>query len=393
MLFKKRPSWIPQALWLRLMRARDRRKILRRQAVRFLKNPKLAKLYSDYRKSIANADWTRVKEKALALAKLSVETRDHRTMIEMIAALERVGCYAESANLWFEAMKGKQKALAKEWRGEDLTGKTVLINFNQSDTHGLGVGYRCAHVVGELIARSRRTMILLEPRQAPTFQRTFPELEIFTSATDVPEAEVDFVALPDFLTVEFDFKGAHERHRFQPLLPDPLKTTELREKYRSKSNHRKPVIGISWYSSHHGKDLPSLAEWRDFIARTDAIFVSLQYGNIERDLDVLGRDRVIADESVDQLVNMDYFCSQVAAVDGVITIISTLTNVGVALAVPTVVLRDDWFRRNLPVLSDRIPWFPTLRAAGKDGRPWQSVLCMAFDSLKEMMLQHPKPRH
>lgn len=388
MLFKKRPSWISQVAWLKIMRRRDRRKMLRRQLIRFFKSPKLARSYSEYRRAVSVADWRRVKEKVLLLTKLAVQARDPRTIVDMVAALERVGCYRESADLWFSHVAERTVTLPNEWRGEDVSGKTLLINLN-AGSHGLGVGYRCAHIVGELLGRARRTIAILEPRQVPTFQRTFPSLEIVTSATDVPNGRADFVALPDYLMMEFDIKPAREARPFHPLLPDPIKTAELRKKYRARSDGR-PLIGISWYSSHHGKDLPSLAEWRDFIARSNATFVSLQYGNIAHDLDVLGRDRIIVDESVNQLVNMDDFCSQVAALDGVITIISTLTNVGAALGVPTVVLRDDWFRRNLPVLDDRMPWFPTLRAAGRDRRAWQPVFDDAFRMLDELVRAHPK---
>jgi len=45
------------------------------------------------------------------------------------------------------------------------------------------------------------------------------------------------------------------------------------------------------------------------------------------------------------------------------------------------VVRDDWFRRQWSVLSDRVPWYPSLRVIGKDGRAWRSVLEDARDVL------------
>ena len=391
MLFKKRPSWISQDTWLRVMRQRDRRKIWRRQAVRFFKSPRLAFAYAHYRKAIAAADWGDVKRHALTLAELAVKTKDRQTAGEMINALERVGCYEEASRLWLSTA-GQTKARPNEWRGEDLSGKILFINLNRG-SHGLGVGYRCAHIVAELIGCARRTMALLEPRQVPTFRRTFPGLEIFTSPDAVPVEEVDFVALPEYLMMEFDVARAPSSCRFQPLLADPAKTVQLRNKYLAKSGgNRRPLIGLSWYSGHHGKDLPPLSEWHDFVARTDATFVSLQYGNVVNDVKTIGADRIVVDETIDQLKDMDAFAAQVAALDGVITIISTLTNVGAALGVPTVVLRDDWFRRNLPFLSDRVPWYPSLRVAGKDKRPWGSVLDEAFSKLVALHSEQTQTR-
>jgi hypothetical protein len=370
---------------LRLMRQRDLRKIWRRQMIRFFKNPRLAINYSSYRNAISAADWSQVKERALFLTELAVRTGDRRTIVEMVAALERVGCYRESAKLWFSDAAGNAKSLPNEWRGEDLSGKTLLINLNQDIGQGLGIGYRCAHIVAKLTRRARRTIVLVEPRLVTTYRRTFPTLETFSSQNEFSEENIDFVALPTYLLVKFDFEEGDARNEFQPLLPDREKTARLRKKYLAMQNcGRKPLIGLCWYSSHHGKDLPALQHWRGLIDRADATFVSLQYGNVAEDLKVLG-SRVIVDDSIDQLVDMDGFAAQVAALDGSITIINTLANVGGALAVPTVVLRDDWFRRDQPVLSDRMPWYPSVRIVGKNRRDWVPVIDESFAKLRALI--------
>lgn len=383
MLLKKRPSWMPQAQWASLMHRRDERKKLRRQLIRFLKNPKLALAYSRYRKAITAANWAQVKAQALPLVELAAKARDQRTLEEMVKTLERVGCYEESAHLWLTKIAPRTKTLPNEWRGEDISGKTVLINFNQENTHGLGVGYRFAHLVPKLMECAHRTLILLEPRQAPTFKRTFPALDVFTSSADVPMHEVDVVAFPDYMKAKFDTGEVSAPREVQYLRPDPDKIAILRKKYLAEAGNRK-LIGISWHSSHHGKDVPSLPDWREFIARTDAAFVSLQYGNIEKDVRSMGVNRILVDPAINQLVDMDDFAAQVAAMDGVITIMNTLVNVGSSIGVPTVVLRDDWFRRNLPHLSDRLPYLPTLRSAGRNRRPWPNVFDEALHKLREM---------
>jgi hypothetical protein len=375
-----------QARWAKFMLQRDERKQLRRQLIRFFKNPKLAIAYARYRRAIAAADWPQVKERAFPVIALAARARDHRTMDEMVKTLERVGCYHESAELWLRELAPHTKLVTNEWRGEALAGKTVLINFNLEGTHGLGVGYRFAHIIPAIMAQAKRTLILLEPRQAPTFKRTYPLLEIFTSPKDVPAKNIDYVAFPSFLKAKFD-TGAPDTAAIHFLQPDALKTAELREKYQVMSGG-KPLIGISWYSSHYGKDVPTLEQWRDFIARTDATFVSLQYGDVANDLKIIGGHRIIVDSEIDQLVNMDDFAAQVVAMDGVITIMNTLVNVGSSLGVPTVVLRDDWFRRNLPHLGDRLPYLPTLRAVGKNRRPWDQVLDQAFHTLEELLPRH-----
>jgi hypothetical protein len=115
--------------------------------------------------------------------------------------------------------------------------------------------------------------------------------------------------------------------------------------------------------------------------------VSLQYGNVSNSVAAMGPERIIVDDGIDQLKDMDTFAAQIAALDGVITIMNTLVSVSGALGVPTVVLRDDWFRRNLPVLSDRMPWYPRLRVAGKDGRDWSQVLDDAATKLRALIAE------
>ena len=151
------------------------------------------------------------------------------------------------------------------------------------------------------------------------------------------------------------------------------------------AENAKPLIGVFWYSSHHGKDLPHLKDWQRFIAKSEARFVSLQYGAVEDDIRELGADRVINDPAIDQLIDMDGFAAQIAALDAVVAISGTPVHLAGALGVPTVVVRDDWFRRQWPVMTDRVPWYPNLRVAGKDGREWAAVFDDAWIALHGLM--------
>src|SRR5262245_4896223 len=151
MFIRNRPNWIPLPLWVAFMRQRDRRKQLRRQLIRFVRHPRLAIAYASYRQAVREADWPLVKERVLALAQLGEQLGDRRVVQEMTAALERVGCYREGARLWFSEVAGNAKQLPNEWRGEELAGKTLLINLNEDSDQGLGIGYRCAHIVANLV--------------------------------------------------------------------------------------------------------------------------------------------------------------------------------------------------------------------------------------------------
>jgi len=380
MLIKKRPNWIPEHVWLSLMRQRDRRKHLRRQILRFFRSPALAIAYSHYRKAIKQADWQSVKQAALEIRDIALKVGDRRTILDAVHALDRLGCYQESANLWLNEIAPSISKLPNEWRGENLSNKNIMINLKRTAGDGLGVAFRCASLLPKVAALSRDTTVIVETRLVKIFQRSFPEIRFQDSVDETISKSFDYVVLPETLLAVFAPNDSSD-FEFRALSADRDKAMELRAKYSSAHTQKKPLIGICWYSSHHGKDLPGLNYWRDFIGQHDATFVSLQYGDVSKAVNVFHPDRIIVDQSIDQLVDMDAFVAQVSALDGVITIINTLVHVSAALGVPTVVLRDDWFRRDLPVLSDTVPWYPTLRVAGKNRRDWAPVFDEAFAKL------------
>ncbi|TIX41441.1 MAG: hypothetical protein E5V19_03940 [Mesorhizobium sp.] len=160
-----------------------------------------------------------------------------------------------------------------------------------------------------------------------------------------------------------------------PLRVDPELVQTFRKRYRSMTDL--PLVGLSWGSKSHTKDVPDFPEWARFIAQTHATFVSLQYGQIKPALRRLrnGNDaRLIYDDSVDQMVDMDRFAAQIAALDAVVTISNTAAHLSGALGVPTIFLIDDKFQTAWPVIGDRTPWYPKGLVIRKEGRAWSVVL-------------------
>jgi hypothetical protein len=216
----------------------------------------------------------------------------------------------------------------------------------------------------------------VEKRMVPVFARTLPRVEVLAYPTEASAKPGTRLVTANALTLRTALGVAPEKvlQRFLPLQADIAVSAKLRDKYRAGRNL--PVIGISWWSSHFGKDLPDIGVWAELVRSTEAVFVSLQYGDVAADVEVLRRaapDRWIVDETVDQLVDMDLFAAQLGALDTVVTISNTGAHLAGGMGVPTLLIRDDWFRRAWPVLSDRTPWYPHTRVYGKDGRPWEEV--------------------
>lgn len=177
------------------------------------------------------------------------------------------------------------------------------------------------------------------------------------------------------------------------MLADNAASTCLRHQYLK--GRDLPLIGLAWWSSHYGKDLPAITHWVELAKSTNAVFVVVQYGDVKKDIEMLmaavGRERIIVDESVDQMQDMDRFASQLCALDNLVTISNSGAHLAGALQVPTLLVRDDLFRRAWSVLSGTTPWYPRTTVIGKDGRPWEDVFTEIKDLLQQVCPRRQSP--
>jgi hypothetical protein len=128
-----------------------------------------------------------------------------------------------------------------------------------------------------------------------------------------------------------------------------------------------------------------LDDWAPLLCWREAGIVSLQYGDIEHDLEVLqdlADGRVIHDAEIDQLADLDGFAAQVAALDAVVSISNTTIDMAGMLGVPTVHLCDDGFPSSWPP-SGPSSWYPGMVFLHKQHRSWSDVLAEAAKRLEQ----------
>jgi hypothetical protein len=279
-----------------------------------------------------------------------------------------------------------------DWQGEDLSDATLVIRFMETEKQGLAIGLNLAGYVAEAAANAKHCILVVENRLVQIYSRTLPEVEVQAYPADVLIETGTRLVTADALTLAamMGTTSAQIERRFLPLQADAGESEEIRRVYQA--GRDLPLVGISWWSSHFGKDLPSIDVWADLVRSVDAIFVNIQYGNVAADWAVLQQaapGRVVQDESVDQLVDMDRFASQLGALDAIVTISNTGAHLAGGMGLPVFLIRDDWFRRGWPVLTDRTPWYPGAVVFGKEGRPWPNV----FDGVKNQLEGNPIRRN
>lgn len=321
---------------------------------------------------IARRDWTGLEASTDEMAIMADRARDPELMQKAGQAFERLGNFARAAELRLSARRHRKGEGANEWTGEDLGADTLLIDLVEDDPRSLGRVIRHARLAGAAAGCAQSATIRVEPRLVSLLQRTFPNATVVPAQQNVVG---DRFATFENLAWVFGRDAERLAADFVPLRVDPELVQTFRKRYRSMTDL--PLVGLSWGSKSHTKDVPDFPEWARFIAQTQATFVSLQYGQIKPALRRLrnGNDaRLIYDDSIDQMVDMDRFAAQVAALDAVVTISNTAAHLSGALGVPTIFLIDDKFQTAWPVIGDRTPWYPKGLVIRKEGRAWPVVL-------------------
>jgi len=266
---------------------------------------------------------------------------------------------------------GEQRFAA--WTGGSLKRTRLLVRAEQ----GIGDQILFASVIPELAKRALSdggSLILeCEPRLAPLFARSFPDVAVRPSAIKtvggVPSAEYGWLksagganaailmgTLPKYL------RGSREDfpnpHRF--LVPDPAETARWRRLFERQSEGRK-ILGISWRSGRTGGDrnlqYASLQAWGEFLRALDACFVCAQYGATDEEitaLEAISGKTILVPEGLDQKNELDRTCAMLAATD-------------VVVSAPTAV---SWLAAGAGVLTLKLLYGPVWTALGQSHEPF-----------------------
>ena len=265
------------------------------------------------------------------------------------------------------------------WKGEKLSSGRLLIWGEQ----GIGDEIMFAGIIPEVVASGNCCMLDCDARLKPLFARSFPDIEVISSRTSGNdpahnpelkiEAHLPIGSLPGlFRATETAFAATRSPY----LVADSAE----REQFGTRYADGKRLAGLAWYTNNKKTGRVrsvDLSVFAPLFAISDIRWISLQYGDhdlLEKEAAAAGAPLLI-DRSVDQIVNIDGFAAQVAAMDLVVTIDNSTAHLAGGLGVPTFVLLP--FASDWRWLQDRedSPWYPTLRLFRQPRRgDWQSVI-------------------
>ncbi len=319
---------------------------------------------------------------------------DHR-VIRMVCGLNafRLGDFKKGLDLyqarWYRSPQDRPwDTPIPDWDGKPIDGRLIVYC-----EQGIGDYVMFALMFSELRKHAKSITIEVNTRLASLFRRSFPDMPVVDRnslpANWDPSHYQAKVAMGElFLMLGADMENLPNRKGF--LTPEPGLTLTLRNRYRALFPGKR-LVGISWRSGNRDSATIrsiDLSLWRPILETPDCAFISLQYGDISRDLEVLKRETGHAvhwDREVDPTQFLDPFTAQIAAMDLVISVDNSTVHFAGAVGKPCWVLlpvNSDW-----RWMIDRTSsiWYDSLQLWRQNiGEGWQPVVARVAERLREI---------
>jgi Flp pilus assembly protein TadD len=276
------------------------------------------------------------------------------------------------------------------WNGQALAKSQCLMIWREQ---GIGDELRFASLLSKLDIGLGKVIVECDPRLIPSFQRSFSSIE-FRSPHYVNDSterqtldDYDFHcpigSLPKFLMKDrsiFSQLGGY-------LQASPWQSARFAQRLCQYEGKRK--IGICWRSHKLGfardKKYTSLEDWKEIFAIKDAVFVSLQYGDVETEILDIEKScgiRILRWPDVDLKEDLEAVFGLMRNLDVVISPSTAVLPMAGALGCPTFFVGHPvWWMLGE---TDVYPWFSSVRPClVQPDQPVSSGLAVVAQRLEE----------
>jgi tetratricopeptide (TPR) repeat protein len=241
------------------------------------------------------------------------------------------------------------KLPAPEWDGQAIKSGKLVVQCEQ----GVGDYVMYAVCFPGLAPRARDVIVKAMPRMLTLFRRSFPEFQVIPHNELPPGVSMESVAawaaagdLPELLGGDIERLPG----KSGVLVADPALKLKLRKRYEDLFPGKR-LIGISWRSGNRDSAATRSLElpyWKPLFDLEDCAFISLQYGDITRDLEELKEqlgDKVYWDKEIVPTGDLDPFTAQISALDMVVSVDNSTVHFAGGLGKPCwamLPLNSDW---------------------------------------------------
>lgn len=293
------------------------------------------------------------------------------------------GDYAEGFRLYENRFAAAQSVRdpgadeAPRWDGAPLEG--VLRIWCEQ---GVGDQVLFTRLLPLALERAPRVAVETDARLAPLLQRAHLGVDVRDRANPLRSAaaQIGVGSLAHALSIAPGDLGSLPPR----LAPDPVRMAALRAEYRRLAGGR-PIVGVAWASPaapHARQKSAPIAAFAPLL-RENYFFVSLQYGAVSAEGAPLH-----VDPGIDQMRDLDGFAAQLAALDHIVSVSSTLVHLAGAMGLPAQVLVAParglhWY---WGLEGETTPWYPSLRLVRRaPGEDWREQVARAAAEAPQML--------
>ncbi|TYC63411.1 tetratricopeptide repeat protein [Rhodobacterales bacterium] len=258
----------------------------------------------------------------------------------------------------------RRKFKVPEWKGEDISDKTILVWTDQ----GLGDALRTGTMLPEIISRAGKVIVELSEKGARFMQHSFSQTQCRKSAMDeeMMAKNTDFDLHVNIGDMAEFFRPDIEAFRKAPCPVYTFEKDRARDYLKRLAGHEeKPVIGFSWRSKNLAANraryylsAPAIAP---ILASRDAIFVNLQYEAIDKEIAFFSEqfpDKFHFFKDVDLFDDLLGAAALTACCDFVVSANTSVADMAGILDVPAI-----RFGQQEPALllgEKNPPWYPSM---------------------------------
>jgi hypothetical protein len=268
------------------------------------------------------------------------------------------------------------------WHGQSLSNKERLMIWREQ---GVGDEIRFAALL-PLLPEAIRSKLVLEcdPRLVDLFSRSMPEIAVRpdTETIDDFDYHLPIGSLPRLLMSSIDvLKNASPV--IHPNAAEVAKFASRLAEFKDKK-----LIGICWrshkLSATRNKKYTALEDWAEILSIPDVVFVNLQYGECEEEVQEVEYRLGVQIQrwsDLDLMNDFDGIAALIKNLDLVISVSSAVVPLAGAIGVPTIcMMHNGWVMLGQ---QNVYPWFSSvIPFIVEDAKPIASVLTSVANRIK-----------
>jgi tetratricopeptide (TPR) repeat protein len=335
-------------------------------------------------------------DRAIAIKPAYRFARWHRSVLRLLAGDFARGWDDYDLRLISED-KPPRASGVPAWRGEDLSGRRVLVYGEQ----GLGDEIMFASCLPDVLARAHAVSLEVAPRLAGLMAASFPAATVFASGGALPPAVA--AQAPDFEIAAGSLPALFRRGRAEfpahrgYLRADPAAVDFWRQRLAALGPG--PTVGVSWQggTAHTRRPLRSLqpADLAPLLQAPAIRWVNLQYGADAGELDAFAAAHGCAVAHWPQAVDdLGQLAALICALDLVVSVCNTTIHLAGALGRPAWVLAPHVPEWRYGIAGEDMPWYPSVRIFRQSrAGEWAAVVTRVAGELARLPLPETPATH